>query len=290
MKKTLCVAQLALALVCAAIALPASADDQQPQISEETPYVPSPTIVVETMLRMASVHANDFVIDLGSGDGRIIITAAQEYKARGFGVDYNARLVAIANDNARKAGVADRASFIEQDIFKTDLGKASVITMYLLPEYNAALKPKLLALKPGTRIVSHDYGIDDWEPDAKEKVAVPEKTVGLEKASWIYFWEVPAQVQGHWHSQIPTAHGSTDMELDLTQHNQKLEGTAQIHATTVAIERPLLKGNTLSFQLTDGKRILHFQGRVSAGQVSGRLLSGNKKLPWRARRLDPHKA
>lgn len=290
MKKIMCAAPLALALLCTAIALPASSEGERPQISEETPYVPSPKIVVDTMLRMASVHADDFLIDLGSGDGRIIITAAQQFKARGFGVDYNARLVALANDNARKAGVADRASFIEQDIFKTELGKASVVTMYLLPEYNAALKPALLALKPGTRIVSHDYGIDDWEPDAKEKVAVPEKTVGVEKASWIYFWVVPAQVQGHWRAQIPTAHGSTDLELNLTQRYQKLEGTAQIHATTIALEQPLLKGNTLSFQLTDGKQVLRFQGRVSAGQLSGQLLCGNKRQPWRARRVAPPQA
>ena len=262
------------------------AQEEPPKITEETPYVPSPRIVVDTMLRMANVRAGDFLIDLGSGDGRIIITAAEEFKARGIGVDYDARLVRLANDNAQKAGVADRARFIEQNVFKTDLAEASVVTIYLLPEYNAVLKPTLLALKPGTRIVSHDYGIGDWEPDAQSKVVAPEKPVGVDKASWIYYWMVPANVQGHWRSSIPAARGTTALDLKLRQRYQKLEGTATIGANTVAIERLLLKGDSLSFELTDGRHQLHFEGRISAGQISGQLLSGNKKLPWRAVKIE----
>ena len=286
LKNVICAVPFALAALLAMFALPVFAEDQAPKITEETPYVPSPRIVVDTMLRMADVRAGDFLIDLGSGDGRIIITAAEEYNARGFGVDYDPRLVRLANDNAKKAGVADRARFIEQNVFKTDLGQASVVTIYLLPEYNAVLKPTLLALKPGTRIVSHDYGIADWEPDAQSKVVVPDKPVGVEKASWIYYWMVPAQVAGHWRSRIPTARGATVLELKLTQKYQMVEGTAKIGASTVAIERLLLKGDLLSFELTDGKRPLHFEGRISGGQLSGQLLSGNKKHPWRALRID----
>jgi len=286
LKNVIRAARFALAALLATLTLPVCAADEAPKITEETPYVPSPGIVVDTMLRMANVHAGDFLIDLGSGDGRIIITAAAEYNARGFGVDYDPRLVKLATENAQKAGVADRARFIDQNVFKTDLAQASVVTIYLLPEYNAVLKPTLLALKPGTRIVSHDYGIGDWEPDAQSKVVVPEKPVGVEKASWIYYWMVPAQVQGQWRSRITTVRGATALELNLKQHYQKVEGTAKIGASTVAIERPVLKGDSLSFELTEGKQHLRFEGRISAGQLSGQWLSGSKKHPWRAVRID----
>lgn len=289
MKNVIRAVPLAFAALLAISALPALAEEEQPKITEETPYVPSPRIVVDTMLRMADVHKGDFLIDLGSGDGRIIITAAAEYHARGFGVDYDPRLVKLASENAQKAGVADRARFVDQNVFKTDLSPASVVTIYLLPEYNAVLKPTLLALKPGTRIVSHDYGIGDWEPDAASKVVVPEKPVGLEKASWIYYWMVPAQVAGQWRASIPAAKGAAALELKLTQRYQKVEGTAKIGASTVTIERPVLKGDALSFELTEGKRHLHFEGRVSGGELSGQLFSGNKKLPWRAVRVDAPK-
>ncbi len=279
-------ARVALALVCAALPLPALSQDEKPKITEETPYVPSPKIVVDTMLRMAGVRAGDFLIDLGSGDGRIIITAALEMKARGFGVDYDARLVKLANNNARKAGVSDRANFIEKNIFDTDLGKASVVTMYLLPEYNLVLKPTLLALKPGTRIVSHDYGIGDWEPDAQEKVDAPEKTVGVEKASWIYSWVVPAQVAGHWRSRITTTKGTMELELDFKQRYQRVEGTAKLRGGSIALENAVLKGDALSFQLADAGQVLRFQGRISAGRLSGQYVSGNTKHPWRAQRVN----
>lgn len=290
MKNAICAGRLVLAALLAAFALPLYADEEPPKITEETPYVPSPRIVVETMLRMADVHAGDFLIDLGSGDGRIIITAAQEFNARGFGVDYDPRLVKLATDNAQKAGVSERARFVDQNVFKTDLSPASVVTIYLLPEYNAVLKPTLLALKPGTRIVSHDYGIGDWEPDAQSKVVVPEKPVGLEKASWIYYWMVPAQVQGQWRSSIPATKGIASLELNFKQHYQKVEGTAKIGAHTVAIERPLLKGEFLSFELTEGRQHFQFEGTISGGQLSGQLISGNRKHSWRAVRSETPKA
>ena len=147
---------------------------------------------------MAGVNANDFLIDRGSGDGRIIINAARERKARGFGVDYDSRLVKLANENARKAGVSDRASFFEQNIFQTDLGAATVVTMYLLPEVNLQLRPGLLALKPGTRLVSHDWDMGDWIADRSTVLQVPDKKVGREKSSKVQLWVVPARVDGLW--------------------------------------------------------------------------------------------
>jgi SAM-dependent methyltransferase len=261
-------------------------EEGQARITEETPYVQSPKIVVDTMLGMAGVHAGDFLIDLGSGDGRIIISAAKERKARGFGVDYDPRLVKLANDNARKAGVADRASFYEQNIFQTDLGAASVVTMYLLPEYNAVLKPTLLALRPGTRIVSHDYGIDDWEPDASKKIPVPEKKVGFEKASLILFWIVPAKVAGHWRSSVRTASGVTEVDIMLTQRYQHFQGKAFLRGQEIPIERPFLKGDYLSFRIQDGKDTLLFNGRVSNSRIQGQTIRGGQRTHWRALRTE----
>ncbi|MFM9970330.1 MAG: SAM-dependent methyltransferase [Burkholderiales bacterium] len=289
MKNFICSLGVAIASVFALITSPIRAQEEPPKITEETPYVPSPRIVVDTMLRMANVHKGDFLIDLGSGDGRIIITAAQEFNARGFGVDYDPRLVKLATENAQKAGVSDRARFIDQNVFKTDLAQASVVTIYLLPEYNAVLKPTLLALKPGTRIVSHDYGIADWEPDAQSKVVVPEKPVGVDKASWIYYWMVPAKVEGQWRSRIPFAGGDTSLELNLKQQYQKVEGTVKLGSRTLAIERPMLKGDLLSFELTEGRQHFYFEGRIADKKISGTLHSGGKKLPWNAAKIDAPK-
>ena len=133
----------------------------------DTPYVQTPQVVVDKMLEMAKVSAKDFLIDLGSGDGRLIITAAKKYGARGFGVNLNKSLVTLANRNAAKAGVANRAVFYEQDLHDTDITKADVLTIYLLPEVNLMVRSRILDLKPGTRLVSHDYGFGEWQPDVE---------------------------------------------------------------------------------------------------------------------------
>lgn len=281
---------LAAALACVFASVPVLAQDtaEQPaKITEETPFVISPSPVVETMLRMAGVRATDFLIDLGSGDGRIVITAAKEYGARGFGVDYDPRLVRRATENAKQAGVADRITFVEQDLFKTDFSQASVITMYLLPEYNAVLQPKLLALKPGTRIVSHDYGIGDWEPDAATKIPVPDKPVGLEKASMIYFWVVPAKVQGDWHARMPGKKGWTDARIHFEQHNQRITGEAVINGEKLPLERASLLGETISFRVEQGDRTIRVNGLVQNGRIAGQVASsGGRNYRFRALRDD----
>lgn len=166
--------------------------------TEEVPFITTPDAVTTTMLRMAGVGPSDFVIDLGSGDGRIVITAARRFGARGLGVEIVPELVAKSRENARAAGVADRALFREQDLFQADLLPATVVTMYLLPDVNLQLRPKLLALKPGTRVVSHDWDMGEWKPDRTEVVDVPDKAVGLEKKSRIHLWIVPARLGGLW--------------------------------------------------------------------------------------------
>ena len=161
------------------------------QAGEEVPFITSPDNVTLEMLRLARVGPGDHVIDLGSGDGRIVILAAKRFGATGLGVEIDPRLVEESRRNAREVGVADRVEFREQDLFQTELGKATVITMYLLPEVNLQLRPKLQALRPGTRIVSHDWDLGDWTPDQTSLVPVPDKQVGLEKASRVHLWVVP---------------------------------------------------------------------------------------------------
>lgn len=157
----------------------------------DVPFVVTPDHVTRAMLELADVKPGDFVIDLGSGDGRIVIVAARHYGARGLGVEIVPDLVEKSRDNARRAGVAERVEFREQDLFETDLSRATVITMYLLPDVNLKLRPRLQALKPGTRIVSHDWDMGDWKPDRMVTIDVPDKPYGLEKVSRLYLWTVP---------------------------------------------------------------------------------------------------
>ena len=188
---------------------------------EEVPFITTPDNVTLEMLRIAGVGAKDHVIDLGSGDGRIVITAARRFGATGVGVEIVPELVKKSNDSAREAGVADKVAFRVQDLFSTDLTRASVITMYLLPEVNLQLRPKILALKPGTRIVSHDWDMGDWKPDKTTVVAAPDKKVGLDKSSKVHLWVVPARVEGLWCGTGLLS----DFSLKLNQQYQELTGT-----------------------------------------------------------------
>ena len=157
-------------------------------------YVPTPQVAVDEMLKIAKVSANDFLVDLGSGDGRIVITAAKKFGARGMGVDLDTVLLKRAREGAKREGVADRTQFVEQNLFETDLSRATVITTYLLPEMNEKLRPRILALKPGTRVVAHDYDMGEWQPDEEKTLSVPEKTVGDPGKSYVFFWVVPATI------------------------------------------------------------------------------------------------
>jgi SAM-dependent methyltransferase len=175
--------------VAAALVLPAASAFAQ--TDTDVPFVVTPDHVTRAMLELADVKPRDYVIDLGSGDGRIVIVAAKHFGARGLGVEIVPDLVNRSRDNATKAGVAERAEFRVQDLFATDLSPATVITMYLLPEVNLQLKPRLLTLKPGTRIVSHDWDMGpDWPPDRTLVLDVPDKSYGREKKSRLYLWIV----------------------------------------------------------------------------------------------------
>jgi hypothetical protein len=165
---------------------------------EEVPFIGTPDNVTLAMLTLARVTPDDYVIDLGSGDGRIVITAAKRFGARGLGVEIVPDLVEKSRATANSMNVGGRAHFREQDLMKTDLSPATVITMYLLPDVNLQLRPRLLQLRPGTRVVSHDWDMGDWEPDKTVTLDVPDKPVGREKSSKVHLWIVPARVDGLW--------------------------------------------------------------------------------------------
>ena len=210
-----------------------------PRAQDEVPFITTPDAVTLAMLELAAVGPRDHLIDLGSGDGRIVITAARRFGASGLGVEIVPDLVAQSRENARRAGVAERTEFRTQDLFETDLAGAQVITMYLLTEVNLQLRPRLLALAPGTRVVSHDWAMGDWQPDRSLTLEVPDKPIGREKRSTIHLWTVPARVQGLW----CTAGGA----LQLTQRFQEFSATllADGAAAPVTVFDGRIAGNEL---------------------------------------------
>ncbi|MDP1742590.1 cyclopropane-fatty-acyl-phospholipid synthase family protein [Polaromonas sp.] len=253
-----------MALLCAAVA--------HAQPLEEVPFITSPDNVTLEMLSVAGVKRGDHVIDLGSGDGRIVILAAKKFEATGLGVEIDPSLVARSKTNARAAGVADKVEFREQDLFKTDLSQATVITMYLLQEVNILLRPSLLALKPGTRIVSHDWDMGDWAPDRTTVLPVPDKVVGREKSSKVHLWTVPARVEGLWCAGGLLRGAS----IKLTQKYQAFEGTLawrdrtrELKGTISGSELRTPAGSSGELVLTasdDALRITAAQGNMALAQ------------------------
>ena len=207
---------------------------------EDVPFVVTPDNVTSAMLQLAGVGRDDYVIDLGSGDGRVVILAAKRFGARGLGVEIDPRLVEKSRANAKAAGVEGRAFFREQDLFKTDLSPASVVTMYLLPDVNLHLRPRILTLRPGTRIVSHDWDRGEWKPDKTVVVEAPDKMIGLEKASHVHLWIVPARVQGDW-CGTGNARGTL---LRLAQEFQRFRGRLEKGAATLEFDGRI-EGETL---------------------------------------------
>jgi SAM-dependent methyltransferase len=279
-----------LLITLGALVLPAQA--QQPAWAWDdgtVPYVVTPMEIVERMLRMAEVGPGDTIIDLGSGDGRIVIEAAKR-GARGLGVDLDPSLVKLATENARKAGVAGRARFETRDIFETDLSGASVVAFYLLPDFNAKLLPRLLKLKPGTRIVSHDGGIGSWPPDERLEMRAPEKSVGLGGLSKVELWIVPADAAGRWASDLGT-HGGP-WRFQIAQQFQLLDVNARAEGRDLLVRASRLRGDEIKLVVTGvvaGHAWHHlFVGRMSGDAITGEvtLSDGNetKRLPWKAAR------
>lgn len=248
------------------------------------PYVPTPNVVVERMLGMANVGERDHVIDLGSGDGIIVITAAQRLKASGYGVDIDEELVRLSNERAKKLGIDGRVRFEAKDIFQADVGKATVVTLYLLPDMMRRVRNKLYAeLKPGARVVSHDYHFEEWQHDAEVEFEVPEKEFisGVPQAT-LYLWTVPAKINGAWRMQID---GDGEYELTLDQRYQKFEGAAVRKHQQTDLRETRLNGTEISFVLPLGPGNGRFSGRVDGDLIEGTVnLGGGKVVRWRALR------
>jgi len=255
------------------------------------PFVVSPQEVVHRMLRIAEVGPNDMLIDLGSGDGRVVIGAAQR-GARGLGVDIDPGLVAEARANAERAGVAARARFEHRDLFETDLSQASVITMYLLPEINLKLMPRLLALAPGTRVVSHDWDMGPWLPDETLAVRSPDKPVGGRNGlAYIHLWVVPAQVAGEWRGRIEGLGG--EWLIRIRQTYQMLDLDARESGREMLVRASRLRGREIKLVvsgLVGGKpRNLLLSGTVEGTRITGsaRSFDGQteEERAWSATRV-----
>jgi hypothetical protein len=259
-------------------------------IDVEVPYVPTPMEVVDEMLAMANVGPADLLYDLGSGDGRIVITAAQKWGTRGVGVEIDPELVRESRKNAEQAQVADLVEFIQADLFKVDLGKATVVTLYLLPDLNLRLRPILLNTLPaGTRIVSHSWDMGEWEAD--ETRAVPSYlewfSAEATRFSIVHFWVIPANVSGVW--QWPERGGNSNQgQLCITQHFQKAAGTflGQAGTTPAVVE---ITGDRVRIRLEEtakGKNLwAEYQGRAAGDAIEGTVtFSDGSRQPWKATR------
>jgi hypothetical protein len=259
----------------------AGAADVQP-VKDAGPYVPSPEAAVAEMLKYARVGPNDFIIDLGSGDGRIVRTAAKLFGARGFGVEIKEDLVRLANEEAKKEGIADRVKFLKQDLFKTDISQATVLTMYLLPDTVNLLRDKLLKeLRPGTRIVSHDYPLAGWIPEDTKTFDLPEKVaISGVQTTIIWLYLVPARVAGRWSVQLPKSFSRQPMTLELRQQLMRISGSARLEGREFPLEDARLRGDRISFKLSGRKG--EFSGTVNGRSIEGTLDTGGDKAPWKA--------
>jgi precorrin-6B methylase 2 len=244
---------------------PAPYEPRVGQPGKDVVWVPTPEEMVGKMLDMAAVTPSDFVIDLGSGDGRNVIAAAKR-GARALGVEFNPDLVQYSKDNAAKAGVADKAMFVQGDMFEADISKATVMALFLLPDNLKRLRQKLLDLKPGTRIVGNTFGIENWTPDET-------KTYEDGCTSWctIMLWIVPAKVQGTWRLT-----GASTGELNLTQDAQMVSGTL----AATAVEQGRLRGDQLTFTAGGAQ----YTGRVNGNTIEGTVKSANGERKWSATR------
>ncbi len=261
-----------------------------PAHADEVPYVQTPTNVVEAMLAIAEVGPQDYVVDLGSGDGRIVIAAARQYRARGLGIDLDQWLIVESRANAAREGVADKVQFLHQDIFLADFRDATVVTMYLLPEVNLELRPRLLfGLRPGTRLVSHDWDMGDWEPDRRLVIETSGKTVSPMKESTVYLWIVPARVAGYWRGTLAGPQGEEPVVLEFAQRFQNATASVWLRRWTLA-GSGRLRGDSLSLSLDRSAWMpdstpLSFRLRVAGGHLEGEAADGDRRYVLRAERL-----
>jgi hypothetical protein len=271
-------------------ALPALSPAAEQHALASAPYVPTPPGVVDAMLGLAGVGPEDTVIDLGSGDGRIVIAAAKQRGARGIGVEIDGNLVGVARREAQREGVAGRVEFKEQNLFIAEISQATVVAMYLYPRLMMQLRPRLFSqLRPGTRVVSHDFDMESWRPDARVTVPVPDKPYGP-PSSEVYFWIIPANAAGAWRWRSTDGAAAVVYELRLSQTFQMLEGKALIGGQPGRLEGGRMRGDEIRLMLTaevGGRALRHeFSGRVTGDAITGKVkLPGGGELDWKATRI-----
>jgi hypothetical protein len=252
-----------------------SSKDYTPSVGQEGKdviWVPTPQSLVDRMLQMAGTKPTDFVVDLGAGDGRTVITAAKKFGAKALGVEYNPDMVELAKRNAEKEGIAGRAQFIRADIFQTDFSQATVLTLYLLPSLNLKLRPTILNMKPGTRVVSHAFTMDDWQPDQ----------VDSSDGRTAYMWIVPAKVAGTWRIEIA---GGPRYEATFLQEFQNINGSAKADVKPVQFYNGKMRGETITFVVDDGAAKREFTGRVNGGKIEGTAKGAGSDAKWTATRI-----
>jgi SAM-dependent methyltransferase len=252
------------------------------EIKLDVPYEPSSEGVIGAMLEIAEVGKNDLVYDLGCGDGRIVIAAAQKKGSRGVGVDLDPERIKESLENARKAKVSDRVQFFQRDLFQTEIGEATVVMLYLWPEVNLKLRPKLFReLKPGTRVVSHSHDMGNWEPD---------QTMTASGGHRVHFWVIPANVTGTWEWDMP---GEKERYvLKLNQQFQKVSGTLQLGSVEIPVRNPELRGDRLQFtveqffkgQVQSLRFIGHVQDHLIEGTARGMVVGSQEQQTWIAKR------
>jgi precorrin-6B methylase 2 len=237
-------------------------------VNTPAPFITTPDEVVERMLSLAGTGADDFVIDLGSGDGRIVIAAARKFGAQGLGVDIDSKLVKLSRENAQAAGVAERAQFEERDALKTDLRRATVVTIYLLPFLIDQLQPRLLdELRPGTRVVTHAFAMKGWKPDRIEEVRLSKRHPGQGDESRIFLWVVPAQARGEWQGR--------DLRLRISQNYQEIDVEGEAGGRPLVVTQAKLDGAAIDFS-GEG---FSYRGRVGTDRIVGELIRGGVATP-----------
>jgi SAM-dependent methyltransferase len=276
-----------LALCAAAPALAQDLDDSKDNVAG--PYVPTPWVIVDEMLKLADIRGEDVVYDLGSGDGRLVITAAKRFGARGVGVELQTELVEMARIGAKHQGVADRVKFVQGDLFQADIRSASVVMLYLLPRYVTRLVPRLRAeLSPGTRIVSHDYPLAPWPPDKELSMDVPEKEM-ISGTSWtrLYYYVVPARVHGAWELTLPQALASAPLVMQITQEPHAAGGFVRDGGAELTLRDLAVRGEQVRFGLLYKGRLMAFEGIVAGDAMTGEVRSRDQRGPWTARHRAP---
>jgi SAM-dependent methyltransferase len=273
-------------------ALPFAAAAQQsyepPPTTDGGPFVPTPWVILDEMLKLADIRPDDTVYDLGSGDGRLVIAAAERHGARGVGIERHPDLVVYSRALAERRGVADRVKFVEGDVLEADVRGATVVMMYLLPRLVVQLVPKLRAELPvGARIVSHDYSLEPWKPDKTLVFEVEEKVAINGKAETkLFYYVVPARVGGRWALEIgaPVGDGGA-IPLAIEQTPDRLEGTALLDGRSTEVRVLQVRADAIRFALLHRGRLLEFRGRAARNAMTGEVQAHGVRGRWSARAM-----